>query len=217
MFTGLIEEIGMVKKIQKRASSFVLEIESKVLSTKCAIGDSIAVCGVCLTVVAFESGAFFRFDGMPETAKKSRLESLTVGEKVNLEKSLSLTQLLGGHLVYADVDTVATIIQIQKEGNALLYRFEIEPQWLSLIAPKGRVAIDGASLTVIEKDGHSFTLGLIPHSQQNLILSSMQVGDQVNVECDIVAKYCQSLLEASTLGATSHCTLEQLQQSGLSF
>lgn len=217
MFTGLIEELGIVKKIQKSASGCKLFIESREISKKASIGDSIAVCGVCLTVIEVEKGSFFAFDLMPETTQKSRIGSLKIGEKVNLEKSLTLTQFLGGHLVYADVDTVATISEIQKEGNAVIYRFDMEPQWLTLIAPKGRVAIDGASLTVIDKDSHSFSLSLVPHSQKNLILSSMQVGDCVNVECDILAKYCQSILNLSPDFSKEYSTLEKLRQFGLSF
>ena len=214
MFSGLIEEIGHVNSIQKNNICATLSVFSPSIAQKASIGDSIAVNGVCLTVVLIESGVLF-FDVMLETLIRSNLSYLTPKSLVNLEKSLTLTSFLGGHLVYGDVDCVSYIRSIKDEGNATRYWFTIDKQWLPYIVAKGRVAIDGASLTVISKDEQGFCVSLIPHSKSSLILGSQKIGDRVNIEVDIIAKYCNSLIETkqSQKEKDKH-TLELLKENG---
>ena len=168
MFTGLVEEMGKIVNISKKATGLGITIKGDKVVEKIKIGDSIAVNGVCLTVTEF-SGNTFTADVMYETIERSGLKRITAGETVNLEKSLTLTTFLGGHLVMGDVDSEAEIISIVPKGIAKLYKFQLEEkhrQNIKYVVEKGRVTIDGASLTVIDTEDASgtFSVSLIPHT-----------------------------------------------------
>lgn len=193
MFTGLIEELGRVASIQQSGENLYIKIEASKIIQMGKIGDSIAVNGVCLTAVEMTANGFSA-DVMPESWKRSRLKDLKTGDSVNLEKSVTPSTPLGGHLVYGDVDTVAVIDSVTKEGIATIYSFKVDPHWMRYIALKGRVAIDGASLTVMQRSSDTFSVSLIPHSACNLILGKMKSGDKINLETDVMAKYCETLL-----------------------
>lgn len=190
MFTGLIEEIGEVLEINAGNRAIKLKIKAKKILENIRLGDSIATNGVCLTVTEFTQN-FFVADCMYETIKRTNIPNLKRGSKVNLEKSLTLTSLLGGHLVTGDIDCKGKIINIISEGIAKIYEIEIENNYLKYIVEKGRIAIDGASLTVMLLKEKSFGVSLIPHTQNNITLGIKKVGDSVNIETDLFGKYIE--------------------------
>ena len=199
MFTGLVEEMGKIVNISKKATGLGITIKGDKVVEKIKIGDSIAVNGVCLTVTEFSVNTFTA-DVMYETIERSGLKRITDGETVNLEKSLTLTTFLGGHLVMGDVDSEAEIISIVPKGIAKLYKFQLEEkhrQNIKYVVEKGRVTIDGASLTVIDTDDPSgtFSVSLIPHTLENITLGKKKAGDFVNIETDLFGKYVEKILK----------------------
>ena len=222
MFTGLVEEMGKVVNISKKATGLGIRIKGDKVVEKIKIGDSIAVNGVCLTVTEFR-GNTFTADVMYETIERSGLKRITAGETVNLEKSLTLTTFLGGHLVMGDVDSEAEIISIVPKGIAKLYKFQLEEkhrQNIKYVVEKGRVTIDGASLTVIDTDDVSgiFSVSLIPHTLENITLGKKKVGDYVNIETDLFGKYVEKILKFNNMETEkkekSGITMDFLQKNG---
>ena len=222
MFTGLVEEMGKVVNISKKATGLGITIKGDKVVEKVKIGDSIAINGVCLTVTEF-SGNTFTADVMYETIERSGLKRITAGETVNLEKSLTLTTFLGGHLVMGDVDSEAEIISIVPKGIAKLYKFQLEEkhrQNIKYVVEKGRVTIDGASLTVIDTDDVSgiFSVSLIPHTLENITLGKKKVGDYVNIETDLFGKYVEKILKFNNTETEkkekSGITMDFLQKNG---
>ena len=222
MFTGLVEEMGKIVNISKKATGLGIRIKGDKVVEKIKIGDSIAVNGVCLTVTEFR-GNTFTADVMYETIERSGLKRITAGETVNLEKSLTLTTFLGGHLVMGDVDSEAEIISIVPKGIAKLYKFQLEEkhrQNIKYVVEKGRVTIDGASLTVIDTDDVSgiFSVSLIPHTLENITLGKKKVGDYVNIETDLFGKYVEKILKFNNAETEkkekSGITMDFLQKNG---
>ena len=222
MFTGLVEEMGKIVNISKKATGLGIRIKGDKVVEKIKIGDSIAVNGVCLTVTEF-SGNTFTADVMYETIERSGLKRITAGETVNLEKSLTLTTFLGGHLVMGDVDSEAEIISIVPKGIAKLYKFQLEEkhrQNIKYVVEKGRVTIDGASLTVIDTDDASgtFSVSLIPHTLENITLGKKKAGDFVNIETDLFGKYVEKILKFNNVETEkkekSGITMDFLQKNG---
>ena len=222
MFTGLVEEMGKIVNISKKATGLGITIKGDKVVEKIKIGDSIAVNGVCLTVTEF-SGNTFTADVMYETIERSGLKRITAGETVNLEKSLTLTTFLGGHLVMGDVDSEAEIISIVPKGIAKLYKFQLEEKYrqnIKYVVEKGRVTIDGASLTVIDTDDTSgtFSVSLIPHTLENITLGKKKVGDYVNIETDLFGKYVEKILKFNNMETEkkekSGITMDFLQKNG---
>ncbi len=193
MFTGIIEEIGYVKRINQQSRSAQIEIKADKVLGDVAVGDSIAVNGVCLTVVAFDS-QHFTADVMPETVSKTNLRELKPGSPVNLERALQLGGRLGGHIVQGHVDAVGTIVEKQILEIAIIYRIATEPELLQYVVPKGSVAIDGISLTVVDVFQDSFTVSLIPHTAHETVLGEKKPGDRVNLESDIIGRYVKHLM-----------------------
>ena len=190
MFTGLIEEIGEVISVSNTDKSSKIKIKAEKVLKDVKLGDSIATNGVCLTVVDF-SNNYFVADCMFETIKRSNLKNLKSGDMINLEKSITLSTPLGGHLVTGDVDCEGEIIAITKEGIAKVYEIEIDKKYMRYIVEKGRITIDGASLTVMLLKDTSFGISLIPHSQDAITLGIKKVGDKVNIETDLIGKYIE--------------------------
>ena len=222
MFTGLVEEMGKIVNISKKATGLGITIKGDKVVEKIKIGDSIAVNGVCLTVTEF-SGNTFTADVMYETIERSGLKRITAGETVNLEKSLTLTTFLGGHLVMGDVDSEAEIMSIVPKGIAKLYKFQLEEkhrQNIKYVVEKGRVTIDGASLTVIDTDDASgiFSVSLIPHTLENITLGKKKAGDFVNIETDLFGKYVEKILkfnnEETEKKEKTGITMDFLQKNG---
>lgn len=193
MFTGLIAELGTAERLAEGSTSCQLTVRAQKILPGVKIGDSIAVNGVCLTVVHLQ-GNRFTADVMPETVRRTTLRQLQPGDRVNLEKALRPTDGLDGHIVQGHVEGVGTIREISPEGNALAYRIETPKELLRYIVEKGSVAIDGISLTVTETDDTGFSVSLIPHTAKMTTLGYKSVGDSVNLETDILARYVEKML-----------------------
>lgn len=193
MFTGIVEELGVVKLLSVRGKAAQLRLSAQTVLTDVRLGDSIAVNGVCLTVVSF-SVREFTVDVMPETLRKSNLMELKPGDPVNLERALALGGRLGGHLVSGHVDGIGSIMERRLEGNAVIYQFSVPPEVLRYIIPKGSVAIDGISLTVADMGLDWFSVSVIPHTVSSTTLGRKSEGEKVNLENDLIGKYVERLL-----------------------
>lgn len=198
MFTGIVQAIGHIARIEARGGDSRLVIGAASLDlSDVAIGDSIAVGGVCLTAVALD-GATFAADVSVETLSRTTLGTLREGAPVNLEKALRLADRLGGHLVSGHVDGVGRVIAVTPEARSQRWTFEVPRELARYIAAKGSVCIDGVSLTVNEVDGARFGVNLIPHTLEVTTFGERRVGDAVNIEVDLVARYVERLRATET-------------------
>lgn len=193
MFTGIIEEVGYVKSLRRGARSFTLEVEASLVMEDTRVGDSIATNGVCLTVTSL-TGHGFTADVMPETVQRTALGELVPGSPVNLERALSLQTRLGGHIVSGHIDGTGRISDRRQDDTALWLTVECDSSLLRYIIQKGSITIQGVSLTVARVDDRSFAVSLIPHTQSATTLHQAKVGDRVNLENDVIAKYVEKLL-----------------------
>ena len=192
MFTGLIQEVGLVQKVDKLGQGLRLTLQAPVLSAKVKLGDSVGVNGCCLTVVDIQTPLLV-FQAVPETLSRTVLGYLQAGSKVNLELPLTLSDPLGGHFVQGHVDGVAEITAIVPEGQGVRMTVKI-PQSLSrYIVEKGSIALNGISLTIAALQGNQLEVALIPHTLQNTDLDSKKAGDLLHVEVDLLAKYVEKL------------------------
>ena len=196
MFTGLVAELGIIKTMKKGAKSYQLTIEADKLAKTLKIGESIAVNGACLTVVAFTEKDF-TVDVMPETVRMSTISSYKSGEKVNLEKTLRLQDGLDGHIVSGHIEGIGQIILKKKEDIASLVTIRIPAELTRYIIKKGSIAVDGISLTVTDVTEDTFTVSLIPHTAKETTLGFKNIGDSVNIETDIIGKYVERMLSSS--------------------
>lgn len=212
MFTGLVEEMGKVLEIKKGDKSLYLVIEASKVLEGALIGDSIAVNGTCLTAVSINKNAA-AFDVMYETVNRTNLKRLKTGDKVNLEKSLTLQKPLGGHLVTGDVDFESNILSITPMGIAKVYRFSVPNRYMKYVVEKGRVTIDGTSLTVSDFGKDWVEVSLIPHTQKEVTLGIKKVGDYVNIEMDLFGKYVERILNFKE-EKESKLTMEKLYENG---
>ena len=197
MFTGIIEELGVVANIQRTGDSFVLTIEAKKILEDVHLGDSIAVNGVCLTVTSFTSKQF-TVDVMPETVKASSLNALKRGSKVNLERAMAAGGRFGGHFVSGHIDGTGVIKSKKKLENAIYYEIEAPSDILRYVIVRGSITVDGTSLTVFGVTDETFTLSLIPHTLSESIIGLKDSGDIVNLECDMIGKYVGHFLTAGS-------------------
>lgn len=193
MFTGIIEEVGHVKSLRRGARSFTLEVEASLVMEDTRVGDSIATNGVCLTVTSL-TGHGFTADVMPETVQRTALGELVPGSPVNLERALSLQTRLGGHIVSGHIDGTGRISDRRQDDTALWLTVECDSSLLRYIIQKGSITIQGVSLTVARVDDRSFAVSLIPHTQAATTLHQAKVGDRVNLENDVIAKYVEKLM-----------------------
>ncbi|WP_432647624.1 riboflavin synthase [Mitsuokella sp.] len=194
MFTGIIEELGTVERIGGGS----LVIGAKKVLTDVEVGDSIAVNGICLTVTSFDS-RHFTADVMPETVRRTSLAELRQGSPVNLERALTLSSRLGGHIVSGHIDGTGTIVSMKEEGNAILMKVAADAAILRGIVEKGSVALDGISLTVAAVTDKDFTVSLIPHSREVTNLGTKKKGSLLNIENDIIGKYIEKMMQGSYL------------------
>ena len=192
MFTGIVEEVGTVKTVQKGSSSFI-KIQADKIFEDIHLGDSIAVNGVCLTVTDFD-GKVFTADVMNETLSRSSLGALKNGSHVNLERAMAANGRFGGHIVSGHIDGTGTVTEIKNDGIAVWYTISASPEIMRYIVEKGSIAIDGISLTVAKVTENTFSVSIIPHTAQQTILSEKKTGDVVNLENDIVGKYVEKLI-----------------------
>jgi riboflavin synthase len=187
MFTGIIEELGEVRRILPRGRVTLLEISAQKVAEGLRAGDSVAVNGACLTLVKREDRNL-SFEAMPETLKLTNLGALKIKEKVNLERALELGKRLSGHFVYGHIDCLGTVRRKGYAGGNLFFEIAVPPRLMKYIIPKGSVAVDGVSLTIVEKKSSSFRVYIIPHTLQNTTLGTKGPSALVNIEFDILAK-----------------------------
>lgn len=197
MFTGIVEELGKVKDIKHESTSSVqLTIHASTITSDINIGDSIAVNGICLTVIDYRDDAF-NVDVMPETIKATSLHALTAGSSVNLERAMPANGRFGGHFVSGHIDGTGKITRKERQENAIYYDVEIVEELQMYLLKKGSIAADGVSLTIFEVNGQTFTLSLIPHTVSQTILGEKGVGDVVNIECDMLAKHVEQMIKTN--------------------
>jgi riboflavin synthase len=199
VFTGLIREVGHVASVDGGDAGVRLEIEAPLTSVGAALGDSVAINGVCLTVVAVD-GSRLAFDAVPETLSRSSLGRLASGSPVNLEPALRAGDALGGHYVQGHVDGVGAVRTVEPEGDGRRIWFDAPADLLRYVVEKGSVAIEGTSLTIAALDDSGFAVALIPHTLEATTFGSLEPGDPVNLEVDVLAKYVERLLGASLSG-----------------
>jgi riboflavin synthase len=193
VFTGLIREVGDVVSIDGDAAGVRLVIDAPETAAEAAVGESISIDGVCLTVVAVED-ATVSFDAVPETLARSSLETLESGSRVNLEPALRAGDPLGGHYVQGHVDGVGVVRSVEPEGDGRRIWFDAEPSELRYVVEKGSIAVQGTSLTVAALDNTGFAVALIPHTLEATTLGALTPGSRVNLETDVLAKYVEKLL-----------------------
>ncbi|WP_438445548.1 riboflavin synthase [Gorillibacterium sp. sgz5001074] len=207
MFTGIIEEIGTLRRVYRQGKAMMLTVGARKVLEDVALGDSIAVNGVCLTVVAFDSESFTA-DVMPETFRQTNLGELASRSRVNLERAMGAKKRFGGHIVQGHVDTTGRITSRIPEENAVVFTVEPEDKdVLRYVLPRGSIAIDGISLTVIRVTEREFAVSIIPHTLAETVLADKGAGEQVNLETDILGKYVERLLtfrKGDEGGSASH-------------
>lgn len=215
MFTGIIEEVGALERL----AGGEIAIRAKKVLEDVALGDSIAVNGICLTVTRFDA-AHFTADVMPETVRRTSLAELRRGSRVNLERALTLKSRLGGHIVSGHIDGAGTIAAMREEGNAILLTVRASADILRYIVEKGSVALDGISLTVASVSAADFTVSLIPHTREITNLREKSVGSRLNIETDILGKYVEKLFPGGCVQGSAASkskdgiTMDFLRQQG---
>lgn len=203
MFTGIIAAIGKVEAVQAKGGDLSLQIATQQLDLDdVSLGDSIAVNGVCLTVVSMKSTSL-SFDVSRESLDRTSLGDVKVGSQVNLEKALAVGERLGGHFVSGHVDGLGTVVSMKESARSIQFRFEFPENLARYIAEKGSICIDGVSLTVNNVSDNWFEVNIIPHTMQETIISHYQAGSSVNLEVDLIARYLERLLpETDTKGVS---------------
>jgi riboflavin synthase len=199
MFTGLVEALGRVASVREEGAGRRLVLGWPGLGAggdPLAIGESVAVNGCCLTVVAAGDGDTFTAQAGPETLGRTNLGALAAGDPVNLERALRAGDRLGGHFVQGHVDCTARLVERRPEGEWEFLAFALDPEWAPLLVPKGSIAVDGVSLTVVDARDDGFSVMLIPHTLAVTTLGTLKPGSLVNVETDVLAKHVRRLLEA---------------------
>ena len=214
MFTGIIEAVGRIASCTRLKDDMHLVIDTQSLDTSdVVLGDSIAVNGVCLTVVALD-GKKFGADVSAETLANTTLGKLKQGQRVNLEKALTPSSRLGGHLVSGHVDGVGKILRRNTEGQSERFQLEAPRALARYIARKGSICVDGISLTVNQVEGGVFDLNIVPHTLANTTMADYVEGMEVNLEVDIIARYLERMLQAGEGDSIDTITLEKLRQYG---
>ena len=214
MFTGIIESIGSIKKVEKKSGDAKLTITvGKLDMSDVSLGDSIACNGVCLTAIEFDQNSYTA-DVSGETLGLTTLGNIQVGSPVNLEKALTPTTRLGGHLVSGHVDGIGEVVSIKKDSRSIQYTIKAPDELAHYIAKKGSVCVDGVSLTVNEIQGSVFELNLVPHTLVETIAGEYTVGSQINLEVDLLARYLERLLTGQKVESTSNLTKGLLKNSG---
>ncbi len=213
VFTGLVEEVGTLSERQSaQGGGARLKVQARRVLEGVKLGDSIAVNGVCLTVVEWDAKAgWVGFDAVAETLRLTTLNSLPLGCKVNLERALAVGDRVGGHYVTGHIDGGGRLESRQSSGNGVVHRFTCPSELLAMIASKGSIAVDGISLTVVEVDSQGFSVWIVPHTLSATNLGALQLGGKVNLETDILAKYVNKALRGDGAPAL---TLQQLKEAG---
>jgi len=193
MFTGIIEEIGKVKAIERGANSIRLTIAVKKILDDIHIGDSICTNGVCLTVTTFDNDSYTA-DVMPETMSRTNFKDLRINDLVNCERAMPANGRFGGHIVSGHIDGTGVISKMTRDDKAIRVKIETRPEILRFIVEKGSITIDGISLTVTDVSSYDFGVSIIQHTQDETTLTKKKIGDTVNLENDIVGKYIEKFV-----------------------
>ena len=212
MFTGLIEDVGVLRRLRRESSQVQLTVATRIPMEELVLGESIAVNGICLTVVAFGGGTFTA-DVSPESLSRTTLGQLGPGDPVNLERALRLGDRLGGHLVSGHVDAVVELLDRTQDGNAVLLRFRLAAEHNRFVVEKGSITIDGISLTVNDVGEDTFRVSIIPQTLAATNLQHCRSGSKVNIETDLIGKYVARLLGPRT-GGKPAIDLEFLAKHG---
>ena len=189
MFAGIVEEVGRV--IEAKPDRLVIQADAVLEGAK--VGDSLNINGACLTAVALEDNRF-TVDVTPETLRRTNLGLLKPGDPVDLERALSVADRIGGHIVQGHVEATGEVLSVKPDGDSLVIRFQAPPQVMRYVVSKGFIAVDGISLTVVDRDSSSFSVSVIPYTRDHTVLRGRQAGDQVNLETDIVARYVEQFV-----------------------
>jgi riboflavin synthase len=213
MFTGIIEEIGTVLSVKSSKDAIIFSIGAKNILHDVALGDSIAVNGVCLTVTEYTDQAF-SVDVMPETVRSTSLAQLKQGSAVNLERAMAANGRFGGHFVSGHVDGIAKIVKKQQVSNAVYYELQIPEELTDTLIHKGSITIDGISLTIFGLEKDKVVISIIPHTLKETILGSKGVGDIVNIECDMIGKYIKKFVTQQTTQTNSSISQSFLKENG---
>lgn len=213
MFTGIVEEIGSVRELVHGSLSIKLYINCSRILEGVNTGDSIAVNGICLTVTDLSS-SWFVADVMPETMRRTGLKKLNISDKVNLERALRLSDRLGGHIVTGHIDGVGIMTGRTEEDNSIWLTVEAPENIMKYIVHKGSVALDGTSLTVAHADKKYFKVSLIPFTASGTTLGRRRAGDHINIECDVIGKYVERLLNSKTEVPKSDISMDFLRSNG---
>jgi riboflavin synthase len=211
MFTGLIEEVGIVAAVRHGGEGARLTVRAPRIGPSCVIGDSVCVNGICLTVVVRNSD-LLEFDAVAETLRRSNLGGSRPGGFVNLERAMTAGSRFGGHIVQGHVDTVGHVNQVRPEGTGHRIEVKAPAEFMRYVIEKGSVAIDGISLTVASLTPAGFTVAVIPHTWAETTLCRLRPGDPVNLEADVLARYVERLLE-TRLNATARAGRPELTES----
>jgi len=214
MFTGIIQAIGRIQKMEQKGGDVRLTLNTADLAlTNSDLGDSIAVNGVCLTAIGWTENGFMA-DVSRETLAQTSLGFLRQGSPVNLEKALTLNTALGGHLVSGHVDGLGTLTSLRNDGRSIRYEFSVPQQLAHYIAEKGSITIDGTSLTVNHVEGNVFGVNIVPHTRDNTVFQFYEINTQVNIEVDIIARYLERLLTGQSTKQGENNLLKTLAESG---
>ncbi len=213
MFTGIIEEVGKVAQLQGSATGAILQIKAQKVLQGSTIGDSIAVNGVCLTIISIGADGFL-IELSAETLRRTNLGESGAGDPLNLERSLSFGERMGGHFVQGHIDDCGTVVRVVPEGKGKVIRFQAPPAVLHYVVSKGYIAVDGMSLTVVEPDTQSFAVAFIPHTLANTVAQHYRPGIKVNLEGDVLGKYVEKFVIEQTRASTGGVTSAFLQETG---
>jgi len=194
MFTGIVEELGTVEAVDAEG----LSVRAAKVLSDAKMGDSISINGICLTVTRLD-GSVFSVDTVPETRRRTNLGDLKAGHRVNLERALRADDRMGGHVVQGHVEGTGTITSVEQDGPALIIRFSAPAELMRYVVAKGFIAIDGASLTVVDRDDRGFSVTIIPVTQEWTTLGRRRPGERVNLETDILARYVEQFLKETSL------------------
>ncbi|HBZ68662.1 MAG TPA: riboflavin synthase [Deltaproteobacteria bacterium] len=194
MFTGIVETVGKIVRVERREDLAKIVVDAPLVCVGLKCGDSIAVNGACLTVIAIEGGRL-SFEAIVETLARTNLGDLAIGAGVNLERAMRADQRLDGHIVQGHVDAVGRVRALDREGADVRLFIECDPRFSALLVDKGSVAVDGVSLTVVHTESHGFDVALIPHTLESTTLGQRRVGDRVNLEADVLGKYVKQYVE----------------------
>lgn len=214
MFTGIIEETGVIRDIRRHSLSASLTVTCKKILEDIHIGDSIAVNGICLTVTSF-SESDFTVDVMPETIKKTSLQTLSNQSLVNLERAMSANGRFGGHIVSGHIDGVGTLKSVEENEIAVICTIEAPSEIIDGMIPKGSVALDGISLTVVDVRKTEFTVSLIPHTRSVTNMKDKKIGEPINIETDVIGKFVKKYISQTISNQTeSNISMDFLAEKG---